>query len=90
MTGYIVFGIIALIGIIDVILIIRKGKRASISAWLINYSKKHSSVPFLIGFAMGHLFWVMNYEDYASDKEISELCKRHIAKQKESSHNIKQ
>jgi hypothetical protein len=88
MTGYIVFGIIALIGIVDVVLIVRNGKRASISAWLIQYSKKHASVPFLIGFAMGHLFWVMNYEDYATDEQIKELCET-VAKQKEKNDNTK-
>jgi hypothetical protein len=87
MTGYIAAGIILLIGIVDVWLIFTQGKHKSISAWIIRYSKKHSSLPFLIGFAMGHLFWVMDFFDYEDEKVIIERCEQYIAKHKKSVNN---
>lgn len=59
--------IVLLIAISDIMLIARKGKRASISAWAIRISYKYPSVVFIfafgLGFVMGHLFWRMNSAD---------------------------
>lgn len=74
-TATVVFGILGLIAIADVLLIVKKGKTATISAWIIRHSKEFPVFPFLIGFAMGHLFWQMKPLDvYECDsREIKEV-----------------
>lgn len=55
------------LAMVDVIIIWRKGIKASISATLIRRSYKYPMIPFLIGmivgFVCGHLFWRMNTLD---------------------------
>ena len=52
-------GLIAAIAVFDVWVIANKGKQESISAHLIRLSHKHPSIPFLIGFVAGHIWWRM-------------------------------
>jgi type III secretory pathway component EscT len=53
-----------LIAIFDVYIIAKKGKTESISAHIIRVSHKYPSIPFLLGFLCGHLFWSMNTADW--------------------------
>lgn len=57
------FSIVAIIAIYDVVVIMKKGKYNSISAWMIRTSYKYPSVVFIIGFGLGfiagHLYWEM-------------------------------
>jgi hypothetical protein len=48
---------IVLIGIYDVLAISQGGTEASISHLLIEWSYNHPVFTFIMGFAMGHLFW---------------------------------
>jgi type III secretory pathway component EscT len=58
-------GIIAIaIAVFDFWIIWKKGKQESISAHLIRLSHKYPSIPFLLGFLCGHLFWSMNTADW--------------------------
>ena len=56
--------LVAAIAIFDVWVILKKGKQESISAYIIRYSHKYPSIPFLLGFLCGHLFWSMNTADW--------------------------
>jgi hypothetical protein len=64
---FIIF-IVAAIAVFDVFIIIKKGKYESISAYIIRSSHKYPSIPFLIGFVCGHLFWSMNTIDWSMPK----------------------
>lgn len=57
--AFIVF-LVVIIAVFDVYIIAKKGKEESISAHLIRASHKFPSIPFLIGFVCGHLFWRMS------------------------------
>jgi len=57
-----------LIGVWDVYAILGGGKEASISHTLIEWSYEYPSFTFLIGFAMGHLFWRMRETKILSEK----------------------
>jgi type III secretory pathway component EscT len=52
--------VVVSIAVFDIYIIIKKGKYESISAHIIRASHKHPSIPFLIGFVAGHLFWSMD------------------------------
>lgn len=52
--------LVVIITVFDVYIIAKKGTKESISAHLIRLSHKHPSIPFLIGFVAGHLFWRMS------------------------------
>lgn len=56
--------LVAAIAIFDVWVIAKKGKQESISAYIIRWSHKYPSIPFLIGFVAGHLFWSMSDKDW--------------------------
>lgn len=58
------------IAVFDVYIIIEGGREASISHTLIEWSHEYPSVPFLIGFTMGHLFWRMKSTKIMKDKNI--------------------
>lgn len=64
------FLIIAILAVVvfDVFIIIKKGKYYSISAFIIRTSHKYPSVPFLLGFVCGHLFWSMDTSEIWSKK----------------------
>jgi hypothetical protein len=55
---------VASIVIFDFYIIYEAGATQSISAYIIRWSHDFPSIPFLIGFVMGHLFWRM------SDKRV--------------------
>jgi len=52
--------LVVLIAVFDVYIIAKKGTQESISAHIIRLSHKHPSIPFLIGFVAGHLWWRMS------------------------------
>lgn len=56
--------LVVLVASFDVFVIAKKGKQESISAHIIRYSHKYPSIPFLLGFLCGHLFWSMNTSDW--------------------------
>jgi hypothetical protein len=56
--------IIILIVAFDFYIIIKKGKKESISAHIIRLSHEYPSIPFLLGFLCGHLFWSMKTSDW--------------------------
>lgn len=60
---FILFMVTAII-VFDFYIIFNEGATESISAYLIRWSHEYPSIPFLIGFVAGHLFWRM------SDKRI--------------------
>lgn len=51
--------------VFDFYIILKKGKYYSISAYIIRMSHKYPSVPFLLGFVCGHLFWSMDTSDWS-------------------------
>jgi hypothetical protein len=55
--------LVVVIAVFDVYIIAKKGKQESISAHIIRMSHKYPSIPFLIGFVAGHLFWKMSDVD---------------------------
>jgi len=57
--------LVLIIAIFDFWIIAKKGKYESISAHIIRASHKYPSIPFLIGFVCGHLFWSMNTLDWS-------------------------
>lgn len=67
---FIIF-LVAAIAVFDVWVIIKKGKQESISAYIIRWSKQYPSIPFLLGYVMGHLTWSMADKDWM----ISEVMK---------------
>lgn len=48
---------IVIIALVDTFLIVKGGTEASISHQIINWSYEFPAFTFLMGFAMGHLFW---------------------------------
>ena len=64
---FFILGVVVLIAVYDVVIINRKGKKASISAWAIRIADKYPSIVFVtglvIGFVFGHLFWRMDTLD---------------------------
>lgn len=56
--------IVLAIAIFDFWVIAKKGKQESISAYIIRWSKQYPSIPFLLGFVCGHLFWSMSDKDW--------------------------
>tara|TARA_R110002126_G_scaffold14631_2_gene61113 strand:- start:534 stop:740 length:207 start_codon:yes stop_codon:yes gene_type:complete len=60
---FIIFMVTSIV-IFDFYIIAAEGVQESISAYIIRWSKEYASIPFLIGFVCGHLFWRM------SDKRV--------------------
>jgi hypothetical protein len=58
-VAFIIF-LVVIIAIFDVYIIAKKGKQESISAHIIRMSHQYPSIPFLIGFVAGHLWWRMS------------------------------
>jgi len=55
-----IISIIVLIAVVDGYLIYTGGTSASISNQLIIWSYEYPAFTFLMGFTMGHLFWVIS------------------------------
>lgn len=70
------------VAIFDVWVIFSKGKRESISAWIIRESKNYPLVVLLLGIVLGHLFWSMNTFDWADPEYILERCNEYAKKAK--------
>lgn len=62
-TPYFIILLVAAIVVFDFWIIARDGKPESISATLIRWSYEYPSIPFLLGFTCGHLFWRMKDKD---------------------------
>lgn len=58
-TPIFIISVIAAIIIFDFYIIFDESANESISAYLIRWSHDYPSIPFLMGFTMGHLFWRM-------------------------------
>ena len=56
---FIIF-MLASIVIFDFYIVFDEGATESISAYIIRWSHEYPSIPFLIGFTAGHLFWRMS------------------------------
>lgn len=52
--------LVAAIVIYDFYIIFEAGAVESISAYIIRWSHEYPSIPFLVGFVAGHLFWRMD------------------------------
>ena len=78
MAPYFFLGTLISIAIFDFYIIAKRGKHASLSAWMIRYSKKFPIMPFLLGVAFGHLFWSMSDFDWMDKKDIIEKCETYL------------
>ena len=72
-TLIIMLFLVVFVAVADVLLIWKKGKQASISAHIIRYSKKYPSIPFLLGFVCGHLFWSMDTNDWKLPEKMLDV-----------------
>lgn len=68
-TPYFIIILVAAIVIYDFYIIAAQGKTESVSATLIRWSHEYPSIPFLLGFTAGHLFWRMKDKDVYGDKK---------------------
>lgn len=77
MTITVVFTIalVLIVAVFDFWVIYKKGKYFSISAYIIRWSKKYPSIPFLIGFLCGHLFWSMDTIEWKYEDPKKVECK---------------
>jgi len=62
-TPYFIIGLVVTITVFDFAIIDYQGKGESISATLIRWAYSYPSIPFLLGFVCGHLFWKMRDDD---------------------------
>jgi len=77
LTLLVILLIVAFIIIYDFVIIYNRGKYESISAWIIRLSRKYPSIPFLVGFVCGHLFWSMDTNDWKiPDKPAEQIEKQ--------------
>ncbi len=74
-TSLVMLSAAILLILFDVYIIIREGKRESISAYVINGSKKYPLVTLCFGILLGHLFWSMSSFDYLPKEVLIEKCK---------------
>jgi len=62
--------LVVVVAVYDVWIIAEQGKTESISATVIRWSHDYPSIPFLLGFLCGHLFWRMKDKDvYGGNKK---------------------
>lgn len=61
--------LVVAVAVFDIFIINTQGKTESISAYIIRWSHEYPSIPFLVGFTCGHLFWRMKKEDIWSKNE---------------------
>lgn len=55
-THYVIIISVLIIGGIDIVLAITRGKDATISVVITKWSKQYPAIPFAFGFLMGHFF----------------------------------
>jgi len=65
---------VLIIAIFDIWVIFAKGKRESISAWIIRESKNYPLLVLLLGIVLGHLTWSMDTFDWADRDYLIERC----------------
>lgn len=73
-TGMFLLVIVVILILFDVIIIMKKGKHASISAYVIRGSKKYPLVVLAFGILLGHLFWSMDSFDYLDLDVLKSRC----------------
>lgn len=67
--------------IFDIYIIIKNGKKASISANVIRAVRNNKKICFImfgIGVVCGHLFWSMDNRDWMLPGQFKEYCKEAI------------
>jgi hypothetical protein len=72
-TAILIISTVIIWVIFDVYIIYKKGKHASISAYLIRWFREYSLVSFLTGMVMGHFFWSMPTENIYKNVECKEV-----------------
>lgn len=72
----VILGLVVFIAAYDFYIIYKEGKKESISAWIIRLSHKYPSIPFLLGFVCGHLFWSMDTADWKIEPPKEEKVKQ--------------
>jgi len=78
-TNIVMMSASILLILFDVYIIIKRGKRESISAYVINGSKKYPLLVLCFGILLGHLFWSMSSFDYLPKEILKEKCKAVIS-----------
>ena len=68
-TTYFIITLVIAIAIFDFWIIEDAGKYHSVSATLIRWAHNYPSIPFLLGFTSGHLFWRMKDKDVYEEKK---------------------
>lgn len=63
-TVWFIVLLVVAVAVFDFYIIFKQGKYYSISAYIIRWSHKYPSIPFLLGFLCGHLFWSMDTADW--------------------------
>lgn len=81
MAGYFFLLVVLVVAAFDFWIIWKKGKQASVSAWIIRYSKSYPIFPLLLGIVVGHLTWSMSDFDWMQEEELTKRCQEHLAKQ---------
>lgn len=74
---------VIIVAAFDFWIIAAKGKQASISAWIIRYSKQFPILPLLLGIVLGHLTWSMSDFDWMLKEDMIKKCEDYLAKNKE-------
>lgn len=80
LTDTVIAASVFLLALIDVWLIMKKGKYSSISAHIIRGSKQYPLVVLIFGVLLGHLFWSMDTFDYAEKEYLVQKCKELLSK----------
>ena len=72
LTVTFIIAVVVICAVFDVWVIYKKGKRESISAYIIRWSKQYPLIVLLTGILLGHLFWNMDerdiYENFCNPK----------------------
>jgi len=68
-TVVFVFILVTAVFLFDVFIIAKMGSQESISAYIIRWSHEYPSIPFLMGYLAGHLFWRMKDNSVYAKKE---------------------
>jgi len=63
-TAIFIFSIIISVAVFDIVIIAKKGKQESISAYVIRASYKYPLLVLITGIVLGHLFWSMKTQDW--------------------------
>lgn len=67
-TPYFIMILVVIIAVYDFWIIAEQGKSESVSATIIRWSYEYPSIPFLLGFTCGHLWWRMKDRDVYGEK----------------------